>query len=212
MNQLTKAERKNDYLTGREIIRNQTKFQLKGLKTFMGMECPGVNVNLYLDGKKIGDAVDGGDGGCLWINYYGPQNLSQQDRDSWNDNVKKAIDTFLNSLSTYTNKEMGWDFKEDEVNKWGEEQFWNELIAMATAKRDYKKDMKKVQVIDEDNKLCHYKFGPRDLEKPYKNKNGKIVPLHKLLIEDHKCKTILNMLPESESFDIWFQTVYSKHA
>ena len=35
-----------------------------------------------------------------------------------------------------------------------------------------------------------------------------IKPLHKLLTEDHGCKKILNLLPESESFDIWFKIIY----
>ena len=67
---LTTKERKNNYLTGREIIRTQTKFQVKALKTFKGMDGIGVNVNMYKDGKQIGEFIDEANGGCLWIKYY----------------------------------------------------------------------------------------------------------------------------------------------
>ena len=72
--------------------------------------------------------------------------------------------------------------------------------------------MKKVQVIDENGKLCYYNgFRPHELEKPYKTKKGEIKPLHKMIVEDLKCKKVLNMLPEAESFDIWFRIVFACH-
>ena len=201
---------KNQYKIGKEMIDKQKMLEIKALKTFKGMEGMGVNCNMYLDGKKIGEIIDEGNGGCLHITYFNALNQSQKERDNWNEVRETTIDRFLSDLPTYTNKEMGWDFNEDQVNKWDEESLWNHLITMAIAKRDFKKDMKKIQVIDADGKLCYYKaFTSRDLHKPYKNKAGEIVPLQKLLKEDHGCKKILNLLPESESFDIWFGIVYS---
>ena len=194
---------KNNYETQKELVRTQRKYQVKALKTFRGMDGIGVNVNLYMDGKKIGEVDDSGDGGGLRITYFKPLN------DEWQKDMPPKLSDFLKSLGTYTNEEMGWDWDLDKKRSWDDEQFWNELITMAIAKREYKKDMKKVQVIDGNDKLCYYNgYTPHELEKPYKTKKGEIKPLHKLLTEDHGCKKILNLLPESESFDIWFKIIY----
>ena len=39
------------------------KYEIKNLKTFMGMDCPGYNCALYRDGKRVAEVVDDGSGG-----------------------------------------------------------------------------------------------------------------------------------------------------
>lgn len=43
--------------------------ELKGVKTFMGMEGYGLNANLYLNGKKVAFVLDEGNGGELSISF-----------------------------------------------------------------------------------------------------------------------------------------------
>ena len=51
-----------------EIIDN-SKFQVKGVKTFIGREGYGINANLYYENKKVAFLRDGGNGGCLDIDW-----------------------------------------------------------------------------------------------------------------------------------------------
>lgn len=45
------------------------KYSIKGLKEFMGMDDRGYNVTLLCDGKKVADAIYGGDGGEVMIRF-----------------------------------------------------------------------------------------------------------------------------------------------
>ena len=191
----------NNYELGRKLI-HESDFSVKAVKTFMGMEGTGVNANIYFKNRKIGDVIDSGNGGELRIKYYIGESWMHKNKD---------VTEFLNTLPKHTFEEKGYDFRMDEVTNFDEEEMWNELITMAIAKRDYKKEMKKVVVISKDNQLCFYNhYTPHELQKPYESKDGKIKPLKDILIDDHGNKMILNLLSESESFDVWFNHAYNK--
>lgn len=56
-------------------------YTLKGLRTFMGEDCPGFNVNLYCGRKKVCSILEPGDGGEM--------------RFSWVDQFKKGVHSLL---------------------------------------------------------------------------------------------------------------------
>lgn len=44
------------------------------LKSFMGMDCPGFNATLCLDGKPVADVIDDGSGGCMNFHWKDHKN------------------------------------------------------------------------------------------------------------------------------------------
>ena len=64
-------------------------YSIKNLKSFMGMEGYGFNVNLYRGKKKVAFVIDEGNGGMINIDWL----LNEQPLD-WND--KKACDKWHN--------------------------------------------------------------------------------------------------------------------
>jgi hypothetical protein len=49
--------------------RNNGGYEVKAVKTFMGMDCPGYNATLYRGKKKVAFVIDNGNGGCLSIHW-----------------------------------------------------------------------------------------------------------------------------------------------
>ncbi len=45
----------------------EMSYEIKGLKTFNGMEGKGYNANLFRDGKKVAEVIDSGDGGMVSV-------------------------------------------------------------------------------------------------------------------------------------------------
>lgn len=44
-------------------------FEVKKVKTFMGMDCPGYNLDLWMNGELIAHVVNDGSGGCTNFHY-----------------------------------------------------------------------------------------------------------------------------------------------
>ena len=46
-----------------------SKYSVRNVKTFRGMDCPGFNCSLYKDGKRVGEVDNDGSGGetCFWF-------------------------------------------------------------------------------------------------------------------------------------------------
>lgn len=52
------------------------KYEVKNVKGFMGMDCPGFNATLYRDGVKVAFLIDDGNGGEVsfdWVDRSGPR-------------------------------------------------------------------------------------------------------------------------------------------
>jgi hypothetical protein len=45
------------------------KFEIKKFKSFMGTDCPGFNLDLWMDSKKLAFVVDDGSGACMSFYY-----------------------------------------------------------------------------------------------------------------------------------------------
>ena len=55
-----------------------SKVELKAMKTFMGMDCPGFNANLYINGKKAGMVINDGGGGPTLIHWQATKNPTRK--------------------------------------------------------------------------------------------------------------------------------------
>ncbi|MEI7436000.1 MAG: hypothetical protein WCL16_04230 [bacterium] len=48
---------------------SKSKYTVKAIKSFMGMDCPGFNATLCMDGKKIAEVINDGSGGETRFNW-----------------------------------------------------------------------------------------------------------------------------------------------
>ena len=184
---------KNQYEIAKETIL-KSNYEIKGLKTFMGMEGYGVNASLYYKGKKIAFIIDEGNGGCLNIDYL----------DGHHRNTPQHITDFLKTLPSFTNRERGYEFREDEENRLDEEDFCNELIDFALSNREFKKCLNKVSVLTDDNTIASYKAKASDLDKVFNFKEGKMT-FRELISKDKSVKLILNDMPKDDAYDVYMQ-------
>ena len=184
---------KNQYEIATEMIIN-SNYEIKGLKTFMGREGYGVNASLYYKGKKIAFIMDSGNGGCLDIDYL----------DGHHRNTPSHITEFLKTLPSFTNKERGFEFREDEESRMNEEDFCNELIDYSLAQKEFKKCLKKVSVLTDDNTIASYKAKSSELDNTYNFKEGKMT-FREYVLKDKSVKTILNDLPLDDAFNVYME-------
>ena len=182
---------KNQYEIAKETIL-KSDYEIKGLKTFMGMEGYGVNASLYYKGKKIAFIIDDGNGGCLNIDYL----------DGHHRNTPSHITEFLKKLPSFTNKEQGFEFREDEIDRVDEEDFCNILINHKLDQREFKKCLNKVSVLTDDNTIATYKAKASDLDKIFNFKEGKMT-FRELISKDKSVKLILNDMPKDDAYDVY---------
>jgi hypothetical protein len=194
----------NNYSQGEKLIR-QSDYTAKGVKTFKGMEGIGVNANIYLGKKKIAEVIDSGDGGCLNIDYV-DRWLSSDGKGGF-DKPKgfglssKEVEKFLKTLPTFTNRERGYDFSQDEVCSWDEEDFMNQLINNALSKKDFDKAIKKVLALTDDG-FRSWNQSPSKLDSKFTFK-GSLTPLRDIISKEFPNALILNDMDYSEAFDVW---------
>ncbi len=91
---------------------------LKRVQHFRGTDGSGVNADIYMDGKKIGDAHDGGYGGGLDVDI----------NHEYSAKFKKRVETY---------------YKEHPSSCTGNEWFMEELIALHDYEKDYKRNARK---------------------------------------------------------------------
>ena len=193
MNNYKKAEKK--------VI--ESSYSIKSLKTLEGREGLIINANLYFKNKKIASVLDSGNGGCLDIDYE-----KVLGHDHYRTAPKHLLD-FLESLPSYTMKEMGIDsFREDEPNQMNDEDFCNILIYHKLDQQDFNKLLKKVSVITADDKVESYKAKASDLNKMFDFKEG-LMTFRDYVLNEKSVKLILNDVALkdgiSEAFDIYLQ-------
>ena len=182
----------NNYEKSMVII--NSKFQVKGVKTFVGREGYGVNANLYYEGKKVAFLLDSGNGGCLdvdWENGY-----------TWKDN---PIIPLIKTLpkTTYLEKD-GRDEYDLGDYEWNEETICNSLIDEYLAKQDFKKYLKKVSVLTDKYQIASYKAKSSDLDKVFNFTEGKMT-FREYVRLDKSVKFILNDMSIEHAFDIYMR-------
>jgi hypothetical protein len=156
----------------------ESDFCVKSVKTFMGREGYGVNANMYYKNRRIGHIIDSGNGGCLDITYY----VKVNGKEEWS--LKNSdVDNFVSKLSNFDEEDM-----------------WNALIDEYLLMVDFKKAMKKIQVLHNDKVFTFTKDNkPTFLDKKYRY-NGKSGVSFRTIIKDkYDGCIILNDIPTKEA-------------
>ena len=174
---------KNQYEIAKETIL-KSDYEIKGLKTFMGMEGYGVNASLYYKGKKMAFIIDGGNGGCLDIDW----NWGNKNDKPYVPTIVKEAKTYLESLVNTLPKKSMW-----EKYDFDGEGVMNALVDDYLAKQDFRKCLNKVSVLTDKNKIGSYKAKASDLDKTFNFKEGKMT-FREYVLKDKSVKLILNDL------------------
>ena len=199
----------NNYTEAMKTISN-SDFTLKGLKTFMGMDCPGINASLYYKGKKVAFLIDEGNGGCLNVEW---KIECVNDRPTVPAAVKEAkiaMEDLINSLPKVTWEEVSEassnDYGCDGTYDINEETFCNELIDNALKVKEFKKLIKKISVLTVNNEIASYKAKADQLDSMI-TVNGKESTFRNFVNGESDIKLILNDLPTDEAFALYKQYV-----
>ena len=198
----------NNYVNAQALI-NGAEFTLKGLKTFMGMDCPGINANLYYNNKKVAQLIDDGNGGCLNINWvYKENGEGEYNRPKYVDNAIIALKHLEESLPTVTWKEVeevsGNDYGSDGKYTINDETICNELIDNALKLREFNKLMKKISVLTVNNEIANYKAKSDQLSSMITVKGVK-KSFRDFVNSEKDVKVLLNDLPTDEAFALYKQ-------
>ena len=156
----------------------ESDFSVKSVKTFMGREGYGVNANIYYKNRKIGHIIDSGDGGCLDITYYTKVN----GKDKWSFK-NPDVDSFVSKLSDHDEEDM-----------------WNALINEYLLMADFKKAMKKIQVLHNDKVFTFTKDNASSfLNKKYRYNGENNVSFRTIIKDKYDGCVILNDIPTKEA-------------
>ena len=195
-------EYSKEYKIGKKMI-IESDFSVKSVKTFMGREGIGVNANIYYQNRKIGHIIDSGNGGCLDITYY----TKVGGKDKWISR-NPDVDKFVSKLPKYTWKWNTNDYISKEYDKptkckFDEEDMWNALVDEYLFVRDFKKAMKKIQVVHDGKVFTFVKDNkPTSLEKLYRHK-GKVIPFRKVIKDMYDGCTILNDVSNNKAMRLF---------
>jgi hypothetical protein len=185
-----------EHKIGKKMIL-ESDFSVKSVKTFMGREGYGVNANIYYQNRKIGHIIDSGNGGCLDISYYKKVN----GKDKWM-HKNRDVDKFVTELPNYTWK---WDKKDEPTkSKFDEEEMWNILIDEYLFVKDFKKEMKKIQIVHNNKVFTFVKDNkPHFLDKLY-HYNGKSgVSFREIIKDKYDGCTILNDVSNNKAMRLF---------
>ena len=170
-------------------------FHAKKVKEFRGHDGYGYNADIYLGKNKIAEVDEDGWGGGLRIDYV-------------SDEMKQKSDEIINNLPKCKWNETGSSLESDDVYEWDDELVFDHVATNVLRMRDFKKQMKKITFI-QDNQLGHYtSLKASNLETSYQYNEG-IMTLEEWLkmTEKEENMIVLNLLPEDEAFDL-----YRKHS
>jgi len=89
-------------MTSEQAISSVKKdYQIKNVKTFMGMDFHGYNLSLYKGKTKIAEVINDGSGGMTYFQYT-------------NQEVQKEFETMLKSLPKYYDSDFGEESEIDD--------------------------------------------------------------------------------------------------
>ena len=191
-------EYSKEYKIGKKMI-IESDFSVKSVKTFMGREGIGVNANIYYQNRKIGHIIDSGNGGCLDITYYTKVN----GKDKW---IPKnsVVDNFVSKLPTYKYDGGLNGVKLRPEHSFDEEDMWNALVDEYLFVRDFKKAMKKIQVVHNGKVFTFVKDNkPHFLDKSYRYKGKNGVSFRKIIKDMYDGCTILNDVSNNKAMRLF---------
>tara|TARA_R100000995_G_C3460548_1_gene112896 strand:+ start:457 stop:1041 length:585 start_codon:yes stop_codon:yes gene_type:complete len=173
----------------------ESDFSVKSVKTFMGREGYGVNANMYFKNKKIGHIIDSGNGGCLDIEYYVGNKWMRKNTD---------VDKFLSELPTYKSDGGLNGVRLRPEYSFDDEEMWNVLIDEYLVVKDFKKAMKKIQVLHKDKLFTFVKNNkPTFLDKKYRHNGENNVSFRTIIKDEYNGCVILNDIPTKEAISLF---------
>ena len=186
----------NDYEKALQTILQS--FHAKKVKEFRGHDGYGYNADIYLGKNKIAEVDEDGWGGGLRIDYV-------------SDEMKQKSDEIINNLPKCKWSECDQihvDDADDSEFKWDAELAFDHVATNVLRMRDFKKQMKKITFI-KDNQILAYKTKSSELDEIFRFENIGYMTLraHLELKQKKEGIKVLNFLPEDEAFDL-----YRKHS
>ena len=171
-------EQSKEYKKATDMIL-KSNFSVKSVKTFWGRDGVGVNANMYYNNKKIGSIIDSGNGGPLDI-YYDHRN-----------EYKQVVKDFLFTLP-----------KSDDQHD--QEDLWNELINEYLLIKDFKKAMKKIQILHNNEVFTFKKDNkPSRLDRMYNYKGNNRISFREVVMDRWEQCIILNDLSHNKALSLF---------
>ena len=169
-------------------------FHAKKVKEFRGHDGYGYNADIYLGKNKIAEVDEDGWGGGLRIDYV-------------SDEMKQKSDEIIKNLPKCKFSEATGGFSED-MMKWDAELAFDHVATNVLRMRDFKKQMKKITII-KDEQILEYKTKSSQLDEIFRFQDVGYMTLraHLELKQKKEGIKILNLLPENEAFEL-----YRKHS
>ena len=191
-------EYSKEYKIGKKMI-IESDFSVKAVKTLMGREGIGVNANIYYQNRKIGHIIDSGNGGCLDATYY----TKVDGKDKWM-NRNPDVDKFLSKLPTYKYDGSLNGIKLIPEHSFDDEDMWNVLVDEYLFVRDFKKAMKKIQVVHDGKVFTFANHNePQFLDKSYRYKGKNGILFRKIIKDMYDGCTILNDVSNSKAMKLF---------
>ena len=183
-----------------------SKFSVKGVKTFLGRDGHGVNAKLFFENKKIGQLIDSGNGGAMDI-LYNSEGISREHKD-----MKILIASLPKcTFGEYSDEESSggsksWFSLGDSEYLWNDESICNILIDDILDLKEFKKNLKNVVVLTKDGTLFKYKSKAVELDKLITH-NGNDIPLRSYIKMTNMSCIILNDLSVNEARKLYNKSV-----
>jgi len=190
----------NNYQKCEKMIRN-SKFSVKGVKTFRGMEGYGINANLYYENKKIAFLLDSGNGGCMDIDWVWGKT---KDGDPYELEIVKEcklyIKTLLHTFPKCKWEEMGGKYDLEGDYTWDDESIFNLLVNDSIRNKEYNGWLKKVMVFHTEKKVVQsYKQKVCDLDTKFNFGSCGVMTLREYI--KSQGWILLNELSTTESYE-----------
>ena len=204
------GENMNTFQEAKKII-NNSDFKVKNLETFRGHDGVGVNADIYHGKNRIAFIHDDAYGGELEITYLNFDN-KKNEYDNYvafkgDDKSENFVRDFLLNLPKYSwkdcLKDSGCSFEKEDSKKnkkWDDEHLFNEIINTSIQKREFKKLMRKVVMLKNNDEIVSFNIKSSDIDKTFRIE-GKIQTSREY--SNNKGYICLNSLAENEAFEIY---------
>ena len=187
-----------EHKIGKKMIL-ESDFSVKSVKTFMGREGYGINANIYYQNRMIGHIIDSGNGGCLDIEYYKKVN----GKDKWM-HKNPDVFSFVSKLPSYKYNGSLNGTKLNCESKFDEEEMWNVLVDEYLFLKDFKKAMKKIQIVHNNKVLGFVRDNkPHCLDKSYRYKGKSGVSFREIIKDKYDGCTILNDVSNNKAMRLF---------
>ncbi|GEM_PF-2820841 len=207
--------KENKYTKSKEIITN-SKFTLKGVKTFLGREGYGVNATLYYEGKKVAFLLDSGNGGELSVDWESKYDRKKEEfiRIPIVEEAKLYRDTLINSLPKTTWGDLSEargeksiiDSKDDYT--WDTEAIMNTLVDYELDNKEWKKNLRNLCIFKtKEKQIIKFRTKVKDFNNITNTKKYGSIKVIEYFEKEYKDCVILNLLPQNKAFEYFVKYI-----